>query len=84
MKKVKIALLGLGNVGRGVYIILQKNKEEIISAVKKIYDDDEFYNKLAKNSRKLYEEKHSLYSFGVNMGKVILNELKGKQNGKEA
>lgn len=30
MKKVKIALLGLGNVGRGVYIILQKNKEEIM------------------------------------------------------
>ena len=29
MKKVKIALLGLGNVGRGVYIILQQNKEEI-------------------------------------------------------
>ncbi len=30
MKKVKIALLGLGNVGRGVFIILQKNKEEIM------------------------------------------------------
>ena len=30
MKKVKIALLGLGNVGRGVYIILQQNKEEIM------------------------------------------------------
>ena len=30
MKKVKIALLGLGNVGRGVYKILHQNKEEII------------------------------------------------------
>ena len=30
MKKVKIALLGLGNVGRGVYTILQQNKEEIM------------------------------------------------------
>ena len=30
MKKVKIALLGLGNVGRGVYNILIKNKEEIM------------------------------------------------------
>ena len=30
MKKVKIALLGLGNVGRGVFIILQNNKEEIM------------------------------------------------------
>ena len=28
MKKVKIALLGLGNVGRGVYNILIKNKED--------------------------------------------------------
>lgn len=65
-------------------IIVEKNKEEIISAVKKVYDDEEFYNELAQNSRKLYEEKHSLYSFGVNMGKVILNELKGKQNGKKA
>lgn len=30
MKKVKIALLGLGNVGRGVFTILQQNKEEIM------------------------------------------------------
>lgn len=30
MKKVKIALLGLGTVGRGVYNILIKNKEEIM------------------------------------------------------
>lgn len=29
MKKVKIALLGLGNVGRGVWMILNSNKEEI-------------------------------------------------------
>ena len=29
MKKVKIALLGLGNVGRGVWKILNSNKEEI-------------------------------------------------------
>ena len=30
MKKVKIALLGLGNVGRGVCMILKANKEEIM------------------------------------------------------
>lgn len=30
MKKVKIALLGLGNVGRGVWTILNENKEEIM------------------------------------------------------
>lgn len=30
MKKVKIALLGLGNVGRGVWMILNANKEEIM------------------------------------------------------
>ena len=29
MKKAKIALLGLGNVGRGVFTILQQNKEEM-------------------------------------------------------
>jgi len=29
MKKVRIALLGLGNVGKGVWNILQKNGEEI-------------------------------------------------------
>lgn len=29
MKKVKIALLGLGNVGRGIWMILNSNKEEI-------------------------------------------------------
>ena len=30
MKKVKIALLGLGNVGRGVWLILNSNKEELM------------------------------------------------------
>lgn len=30
MKKVKIALLGLGNVGRGVWMILNSNREEIM------------------------------------------------------
>jgi homoserine dehydrogenase len=30
MKKVKIALLGLGNVGRGVWMILNSNKEEVM------------------------------------------------------
>ena len=30
MKKIKIALLGLGNVGRGVYTILHQNKDEIM------------------------------------------------------
>lgn len=30
MKKVRIALLGLGNVGRGVWMILNSNKEEIM------------------------------------------------------
>lgn len=29
MKKIKIALLGLGNVGRGVWMILNSNKEEV-------------------------------------------------------
>lgn len=30
MKKVKIALLGLGNVGRGVWKIFEANKDEVI------------------------------------------------------
>lgn len=30
MKKVKIALLGLGNVGKGVWSILKENKEQIL------------------------------------------------------
>lgn len=29
MKKIRIALLGLGNVGRGVWMILNSNKEEV-------------------------------------------------------
>ena len=29
MKKIKIALLGLGNVGRGVWMILNSNREEV-------------------------------------------------------
>ncbi|MGL4873749.1 MAG: homoserine dehydrogenase [Clostridium sp.] len=30
MKKVKIAILGLGNVGRGVWMILNSNRDEIV------------------------------------------------------
>ena len=30
MKKVKIALLGLGNVGKGVLSIIRENKEQIV------------------------------------------------------
>ena len=33
MKKVRIALMGLGNVGRGVWMILNSNKEEIMNSI---------------------------------------------------
>ena len=57
MKKVKIALLGLGNVGRGVWMILNSNKEEIMKRcgyeveVAKVLVRDKNKAKRRRNSR---------------------------------
>lgn len=60
MKKIKIALLGLGNVGTGVWKIFQQNKDEI---VKRSGYDVEISKILVKNINK---------SRGVNVPQDIL------------
>lgn len=55
-------------------LVVSKTEADLLEAITRLYCDDVLYNKLAKNSRKLYEKKHSLFSYGTNVG----NTLKGK------
>ena len=61
-------------------LVIPKEKDALLSAIKKLYEDESLYGEIAKNCRKLYEDKHSLYSFGINVGNTLLakNCLKAK------
>ena len=52
-------------------IVINKDKEELASAVKRIWEDKELYENLSGNSRKHYLENHSLYTYGCNVGELL-------------
>ena len=52
-------------------LVVPKEKQALLAAVRKLMEDQTFYQKLAVSCRKTYEDKHSLYSFGVNVGIVL-------------
>lgn len=54
-------------------LIVAKDKEEIISAVEKLWNDNRLYDWLSMNCRQCYEDKHSLVSYGKNVGKTLIN-----------
>lgn len=55
-------------------LIVEKEIRLIKKAVKELFDNPQLCQKLASNSRKLYEEKYSLLSYGINVGKMLLEE----------
>jgi len=55
-------------------LVVPKEKDSLLAAVKKLYEDDQLYETIAHNSRKRYEEKHSLYSFGINVGDALIKK----------
>ena len=56
-------------------IVVNKSEKEMMKAVEKLFQDDNFYNTLASNSRKHYLDNHSLYTYGCNVGELIKNKL---------
>ncbi len=54
-------------------LIVDKKKEALIEAVRKLYEDQELYDKLAKRERQKYEAEHSIYKYGQYVGQAILN-----------
>ena len=55
-------------------LVVPKNRESLLEAVRRLDEDKNLYNKIARNSRKLYEEKHSLYSYGTYVGKTLIDK----------
>ncbi len=53
-------------------ILVPKNKESLIDAITRLQADPALYAHLAENSRATYEEKYSLYSFGLRVGGLQL------------
>lgn len=65
-------------------LVIPKEKDALLEAIKRLYEDAELYTSISHNCRKLYEDKHSLYSFGVNVGNALIThhclEIKEGEN----
>ena len=55
-------------------LVVPKEKTALLDAVKKLYEDESLYGAISQNCRKLYEDRHSLYSFGLNVGKSLIDK----------
>lgn len=55
-------------------LIVPKQKEALLNAIKRLDEDDHLYNTIAENSRKLYEEKHSLRRYGTYVGQTLMDK----------
>lgn len=55
-------------------IIVNKNNEELLAAVDRLWNDEKLYVKLSTNCRMLYEDKHSLLSYGRYVGNTLMNK----------
>lgn len=52
-------------------VIIQKNEEELRAAIKQLLAEDMLYEKIAHNSRALYDEQYSLFQFGKKVGNTM-------------
>lgn len=55
-------------------LVVSKKKDDMIAAVEKLWNDQELYERLASNCRALYENKHSLLSYGKYVGNTLINK----------
>ena len=53
-------------------MVVEKTKNNINKVINELCGNEELYASLAQNARRTYVEKHSLYSFGVSIGKLFL------------
>ena len=54
-------------------LVVPKEKEALCNAIERLEEDEQLYNKISRNSRKLYEKKHSLLSYGTYVGKTLID-----------
>lgn len=55
-------------------LVVSKKKDDMIAAVEKLWNDKELYERLSSNCRALYENKHSLLSYGKYIGNTLINK----------
>lgn len=55
-------------------LVVEKNQNSLISALNRLYEDETLYKKLAVNGRKLFETKHSLFSYGTYVGNTLIQK----------
>ena len=55
-------------------LVVSKKKDDMIAAVEKLWNDQELYERLSSNCRSLYENKHSLLSYGKYVGNTLINK----------
>lgn len=52
-------------------IVIEKKLDELKKAIDELLHNDYMYQQLANNARKQYEEHHSLYSYGMKVGRIL-------------
>lgn len=54
-------------------LVVSKKKDDMMVAVEKLWGNQELYKRLSSNCRALYENKHSLLSYGKYVGNTLIN-----------
>ena len=54
--------------------VVFKDRNELLAAVKRLTEDDDFCTEISRKCRKLYEDKHSQYSVGINVGNALIRK----------
>lgn len=55
-------------------LVVSKDKQELLVAVERLWDNSTLYEKISQNCRKLYEDKHSLLSYGKYVGDTLIRK----------
>lgn len=53
-------------------IVIEKDVDALFDAVTRL-ENEKFYKLLSQNARNSYEENFSVYSFGMRVGKILVN-----------
>ena len=56
-------------------VSVERNADELIRAIRLMYQDQKYYKELTDNCRKDFEEKYTLFRHGVKIGKLVKKYL---------
>ncbi len=51
--------------------IIKKQKNDLLQAIEKLYQDETEYNKMSKNEKQFFEDHYSIHAFGKQVGKIF-------------